>query len=131
MSFELPLLAIVQVGTFWGPLFVAALGLFSGIVSMAIYHRYSPQKKIRELKHHLDGLQRELATYDGDFAGAMTLSKQNVRLSFRRLGLALMPAVASALPVLAPIPLVGESYITYFSVVAVSALAVKYFWKVV
>lgn len=109
----------------------AALGLAAGAASMAIYGRYSPQERLRELDTEIADLQRRLAAYDGEFAGAMALTRQNLALALRRLGLALVPAVASSVPVLALLPLVGESYLAYFAAVATAALAVKFLWKVV
>lgn len=97
---------------------------------MAIYGRLSPQRRIRDLDQQIADLRYELAAYDGDFAGAMALTRQNLSLALRRVGLALGPAVASAVPVLAFAPLVGTSYVIYFFAVAIAALTVKYAWKV-
>jgi hypothetical protein len=129
-TLESPVFAIIEMGAPRGAVWAVALGLVAGMTSMAIYHHFSPQEKIRQLKHRLNSVQRELASYDGDFAGAMALTKQNVGLSLRRLGLAVGPAVASGLPVLAFLPLAGACFVVYFIAVAISALTVKYVWNI-
>jgi hypothetical protein len=127
---DMELVTLADVGLYAGPYGAIALGLVAGALSMVVYSRLSPQAKIVELKGQLGELQREISAYDGDFAGALTLTRQNLRLAFRRLGLALGPALASGVPVLAAIPLIGESYVSYFVAVALSAIAVKIIWKI-
>lgn len=124
------MLATTNLDILSGPVFVAALGVVAGVVSMLVYGRLSPQDRIQGLQQQLDALRTEMTAYDGDFAGAMTLTKQNLRLSLKRLGLALGPAVASGIPVLAALPLIGESYFTYFGSVAAAALFAKHRWKI-
>ncbi len=101
------------------------LGLVAGAISMLVYARLSPQEKLQDLKSQASDLQQQLSSYDGDFSGAMTLAQQNLRLSFKRLGVAFGPSLLSGIPVLAAVPLIGEAYIAYFVAVAISALAVK------
>ena len=107
------------------------LGLCGGALSMAVYGRCSPQQRLRELNTQIAALQRQMADYDGEFAGAMVLTRQNLALAFRRLLLALGPAVASSVPVLALLPAVGASYIAYFIAVTFAAIVVKVVWRVV
>lgn len=130
MLFNLVQFSVMGVSFSFETLFIATLGLLAGAASMAIYHRFSPQEKIRELKHQINDVQSRLSRYEGDFTGAMTLTRQNLALAFRRLGLALLPSVTSSLPVLFFLPLIAESFVLYFIAVAVSALTVKFVWNV-
>mgnify|MGYP001408544777 CR=1 FL=1 len=112
---------------FWFPLL---LGCVSGVVSMLVYGRFSPQVKLQSLKLRIEALQGELATFEGDFSGAMALTRENLRLTFQRLGLVLWPSLISGIPVLAALPLVEHSLISYFSAVVVAALTTKYLHKI-
>ena len=108
----------------------AGLGALAGVLSMLLYGRWSPQERLQELKTQSSELQQQMSDFDGDFAGAITLAKQNLGLSFKRLGLALGPSLLSGIPVLAALPLIGEAYITYFASVAVAAIIVKQWRKI-
>ena len=101
------------------------LGAIAGTVSMLLYARVSPQSRLQELKSQASELQQQMASFDGEFSGAMALAQQNLRLSFKRLGIALGPSLLSGVPVLACVPLVGNAYISYFVAVAVAAIVVK------
>ena len=101
------------------------LGVVAGAVSMLVYARLSPQEKLQSLKSQATDLQQQMASFDGDFSGAMALAQQNLRLSLKRLGIALGPSLVSGIPVLAALPVIGEAYIAYFIAVAVAAIAIK------
>lgn len=101
------------------------LGLVTGAMSMLVYARLSPQEKLQSLKSQAADLQQQMSSFDGDFSGAMALANQNLRLSFKRLGIALGPSLVSGIPVLAALPFIGEAYIAYFIAVAIAAIAVK------
>lgn len=107
-----------------------ALGIVAGALSMLLYGRWSPQERLQELKLQCNALQRQMSEYDGDFSGARALAQRNLRLSFRRLGLALGPSLLSGIPVLAALPLIGHSFIAYFLTVALAAMVVKRWWKI-
>lgn len=72
----------------------------SGAVSMALYACTSPQQRLRALREETAGLQRQLATYDGEFRGAMALARRNLGLSLQRLGWALGPSLLAGAPVI-------------------------------
>jgi hypothetical protein len=73
--------------------------VLSGIASMAVYAWTSPQQRLRDLKVQTTELQKQLAAYDGDFAGAMAITRQNLTLALARLGWALVPSLLAGLPV--------------------------------
>lgn len=102
------------------------MGLVAGAASMLLYGRFSPQQRLQDLKSQAADLQQQMSNFDGEFSGAMTLARQNLRLSFKRLGLALGPSLLSGIPVLAAIPFIGSTYVSYFVAVAGAALAVKW-----
>ena len=79
---------------------VVVWGALSGIASMLLYARTSPQERLRGLREQTAALQKQLATYDGDFSGAMALSRQNLALSFQRFGWALGPSLLAGAPVI-------------------------------
>ena len=107
-----------------------ALGAVAGALSMLLYARVSPQARLQELKSHSVDLQRQMKDFDGEFSGAMALAQENLRLSFKRLGIALGPSILSGIPVLAALPLIGNAYISYFIAVALSAITVKQWRKI-
>ena len=102
-----------------------ALGTIAGIASMLIYRRLSPQDRLRRLGDDIVAVRKQLNAYDGDFSGAMALTGENLRLSFRRLGCVLWPSLVSGLPVLSGLPTVGAHLVPYFLAVVVAALALK------
>jgi hypothetical protein len=119
--------------------------LVSGALSMWLYARLSPQKRLRAIQRLAARVQRQLKTYDGDFAGAMALSRKNLALAGRRLWLSLLPALASGLPVILVMALVlpafpsnvlsvGPDWLrsataSFFLLTACSALGTKFLLK--
>jgi hypothetical protein len=108
----------------------ALLGVLAGAASMMLYRRVSPQLRLLALQDEIATLQQAMAAFDGDFSGAMALTRQNLRLAFCRLGMVLWPALVSSLPVFAVLPLVGHAYIPYCLCVTVAALTVKFVGKI-
>lgn len=119
----------------------------SGVLSMLLYAISSPQRRLAELKSQTADLNRQLVAYDGDFNGAMTLTQQNLRLSFHRLGLAVGPSLLAGAPVLLALfglasvyenqeffalgPSWARSWITGFLVVtSIAALTTKFACKI-
>ena len=115
----------------------------SGALSMVLYGVTSPQHRLSELKQRTADLQQQLAGYDGDFAGAMALTRQNLVLSLQRLGWALGPSLVAGAPII--LVLVGladvytgqqvlplgpgwiRSWLTaFFAVTTISALGTKF-----
>ena len=84
--------------------------LLSGVLSMWLFARLSPQKRIRTIQRLAARVQRQMKGYDGDFAGAMALSGKNLALAGRRLWLSLLPALASGIPVILVMALVLPAF---------------------
>lgn len=126
---------------------IVCWGGLSGVLSMLMYWWTSPQKRLHDLKAQTVDLQKQLADYDGDFTGAMALTRQNLAVSLRRLGWALVPALVAGAPVL--LVLVGvadvysgqrvlsfgpawlQSWISvFFAATTVAALATKFVCRI-
>lgn len=119
--------------------------LVSGVVSMWLYARLEPQKRIRPIRRLAARVQRQMKSYDGDFSGAMALAGKNLALAGRRLWLSLLPALASGIPVILIMALVlpafdqdvlaiGPAWLrsataSFFLLTACSALATKILLK--
>lgn len=82
------------------PLRVLLWGALAGLLSMAIYRRYSPQQRLAALKPDLAEAQRALAAYDGPLDGVWPLMRRQFRLAFAQLGLVLGPSLLAGLPVI-------------------------------
>ena len=78
---------------------VLLLGAACGAASMGIYALVSPQRRLKEIKEQVRAARAALLAFDGEFSGAMPLMRRQIGLSFRHLGLTLLPTVAAALPV--------------------------------
>ncbi len=106
------------------------LGALSGIMSMLYYSHLSPQEKLKALKGQTHALRRELANYDGDFAGALTLSKQNLHLSLQSLICVFWPSLLAGLPVLTGLFFVGDQYLAFIAATSVAALTTKFAFRI-
>jgi hypothetical protein len=123
----------VPIATIAGPnsiLVALLLGAAGGVVSMLYYSLLSPQEKLKALKGQTTALRRELASYDGDFAGAMTLSKQNLHLSLQSLGCVLWPSLLAGLPVIAALFFVGDQYLPFFAATFTAAMITKFAFRI-
>ena len=85
-------------------------GAISGVVSMALYRRWSAQSKLAALSERTRALRQELAGYDGPFDGLMTRVGELLRLSGRHLRLSFVPAMLSGLPVLFLLPWLSNHF---------------------
>lgn len=101
-------------------------GLVCGAASIAIYGRLSPQARLQELKSQCTALQQELAGFEGDFSGAWALARENMRVSFVRLGTVLWPSLLASLPVLLALIVVRDRYLSFLIATAISALVTKH-----
>jgi hypothetical protein len=108
----------------------------AGALSMILYARLTPQDRIRRLKRVSARVQERLRSYEGDFQGAMALSRRNVGLALSRLWLSAGPSLVAGIPVIAvmlwavPTQLKQESAMVVFFVVAAgSALLAKFALK--
>lgn len=106
------------------------MGVTAGIASMLLYLRVSPQEKMKSLKLECSSIQQQLSAYEGDFRGALALTSQNLRITFRRFLCALGPSLLAGLPVIAGFFAIGENYYAYFLATIVTALAVKYQFQI-
>lgn len=106
------------------------IGSVAGLASMLVYARISPQEKLKSLKSQSVELQQAISAYDGDFSGALSLTKQNLRLAFLRLSCVLWPSIMAGLPVLVALFFVEDNYIPFFLATFVTALAVKFACKI-
>lgn len=79
---------------------IVAWACFSAAVSMSIYAAFSPQKKLLALKAAQKDVRARLMRYEGDWPGLKRLIAGDLRISLRRLGLALLPFAAAMAPVL-------------------------------
>ena len=110
----------------------------SGALSMLLYARITPQKRICKLKRVAAQVQQRLHAYEGDFRGAMALSQLNVGLALRRLWLSLGPSLVAGIPVIAVMLFILPGYeqrapsatLVFFVVAACAALAAKIAFKV-
>jgi hypothetical protein len=122
-------------------------GGVSGVASMGLFAVTSPQQRLRELKEQTLDLQKQLSAYDGDFSGAMALTRQNLALSMRRLGWALWPSLLAGVPVVLVLLGIAELYsgqqvlsigpgwvrswlTTFFTATTVAALGTKFAFKI-
>jgi hypothetical protein len=80
---------------------IAIWGLLSGALTIPIYWVLSPQNGIRDCKSASRRNRLELKDYDGEFSGAKGLLLKNVTLSFKLLGMVILPTLASSLPIVA------------------------------
>jgi hypothetical protein len=75
--------------------------LAGAALSMWLYKLLSPQRKLVETEAAALAARHELNAYDGEFDGARPLIARVFRTAGKRLWLALPPAVAASLPLLA------------------------------
>ena len=106
------------------------VGSAAGLATMLLYARISPQERLKSLKSQSVELQQAISAYDGDFSGALSLTKQNLRLACERLGCALWPTLVAGLPVMAAIFVVDNDYIPFFLATFVTALVTKFACKI-
>ena len=80
------------------PLVFILWGSLSGVLSMFIYKKTSPQEKIIKLKSEIHGAQKELAAFDGDFLEVLPKIKNTLWLSLRQVGLSFAPTLVALIP---------------------------------
>lgn len=79
---------------------VSLLGIISGVVSMLMYRRISPQQNLTQVGEDIHRVRAALVAYDGDMDGMLKLVRTAAGLSLKQLWLTGWPAVVSSLPVL-------------------------------
>ncbi|MEZ5461024.1 hypothetical protein [Dokdonella sp.] len=93
-----------------GLLRVVFWGAVAGYAGMWIYRRWSPQQRISELRVELAGVQRTLASYDGEFSGLLPLIRKQFALAMRQMRLTAGAALLAALPILFMLPWLSNQY---------------------
>ena len=89
---------------------LVAWGAISGAIAMAIYWWLSPQARIAATNAEIKAMRVELKAAGDDLAETLRLSRRNLMLSLRVLGLAFGATVVSGLPVLAIILWVSATF---------------------
>lgn len=79
---------------------VALWAVLAAIVCMELYRALSPQRRIGQIKQQVQGVQQQLAHYDGEFEGAWPLLSRMLTLAFTRVALVLPATLLSAYPVI-------------------------------
>lgn len=85
-------------------------GLLAGALSILLYKRFSPQTRLNALAEETSSVRRNLKTMQAGDEGYSTNVMRSVRLSLKRLGLSLAPALLSALPVLFMVSFLDARY---------------------
>lgn len=73
-------------------------GFVSGVVSMLLYALFSNQDRLSSLKLEIRETRARLAASDDSFHELLQLVQQSLGLSFKHLGLVLLPAFLASLP---------------------------------
>ena len=85
-------------------------GWLSGYAGMWIYRRFSPQQRIAEVRTMLADVQKQLASYDGEFSGLLPLIRKQFSLAMRQLRLTTAAALLAALPILLMLPWISNTF---------------------
>lgn len=80
------------------------------VLGMWIYRRCSNQTRLAEVRTAVAATQRELATYEGDFAGLRGLIVRSTGLALRQVGLTFWPALLASVPLLFMLPWLSNRY---------------------
>lgn len=117
---------------------VTLWGIMSGIASMALYAKLSPQVALTALKDEQKKSRAALKAYDGDMAGLMTLIHHDLRLSWRQMRLVFLPFIFSIAPVVALMTWLYSPYAevqyfesTYIAALLVSSLIIKLKYRII
>lgn len=85
-------------------------GSVAGYAGMWIYRRLSPQQRIADVRVALAEVQKQLATYDGEFSGLLPLIRKQFGLAMRQLRMTTGAALLAALPVLLMLPWLSNEF---------------------
>ena len=92
--------------TFWA--------LASSALTMWMYKKFSKQEDLGALKAEIKKTQEELAFYDGEISGLWPLIGKSMKLSFRNMGMTLVPALWASIPVLFVMVFIYKTFGYYF-----------------
>lgn len=103
---------------------IAVWGAMVGGLATTVYWLLSPQTRILEIRAKGQTIRNALLRYDGDFRGALTLTRESLALSLKELSLVIGPALAASIPALCLIAYLGNTY-DYRMPSAGAAIAVR------
>lgn len=111
-----PVFAVIDGALFFLPdlAVIAFWALVSAMGTMWLYHRYSKQDELAELKPQIKAVQKELARYDGPMNGLWPLIRRSTSLSGKQMGMTLWPALVASLPVLFVLAFLSNEYGYHF-----------------
>jgi hypothetical protein len=89
---------------------LVAWGVVASALSMGLYWLLSAQEELARVKGEAAAARRDLAAYDGDFAGVLPRAKRVLALSLRNIFLAGAPAVVASLPLISLITWASNTY---------------------
>jgi len=72
----------------------------SGICSMLLYRRFSPQSELDGLISRIAENKKKMRDHEGSFDEALALSKESLRLAMKRLTSVALPSLAAGVPVI-------------------------------
>jgi uncharacterized membrane protein (DUF106 family) len=116
-------------------------GAITGVLSMLIYARLSPQQDLAVLKDKGKQARRELNAYEGtDMAEVWRLTRQSMSLGLQQMRCVLVPTVVAGIPILIIMMLIEPQvedvlnfgpgwmrawYVVFIGTLSISAFAVK------
>jgi uncharacterized membrane protein (DUF106 family) len=89
---------------------VMLIAIAFAFISMWLYRRISNQEKLSKTRAEIAAAQKELATYDGEFAGLRGLITRTMTLTFRQVALTGFPALIASIPLLFALPWLSNRY---------------------
>lgn len=121
-------------------------GILSAGISMGIYALLSPQQRMLAMKQQQKESRRALLAHEGDFGELNTLIRQDLGLSLRLIGLAIVPFLLSMLPLFfivvplldiytAPLVNFGPGWMQsfefwYIGALVIASLAIKIIFRI-
>jgi hypothetical protein len=82
----------------------------AAVLTMALYWRLSPQKRIGEVKRQLAASKVALDRFNGDFQDALPLMRTMLSQALQQVGLVVGPALVAMVPVLCLITWLSTTY---------------------
>ena len=88
--------------------------LASSALTMWMYKIFSKQEDLGALKAEIKKTQEDLAFYDGELSGLWPLIGKSMKLSFRNMGMTLVPALWASIPILFVMVFIYKTFGYYF-----------------
>lgn len=89
---------------------LALWALVAALLSMGLYWLFSAKHRIARISAQAAAARRDLARYDGDFAGVWPLTTRVLSISLKHLRLTAGPAVVASLPLIFLLAWLGTAY---------------------